>query len=85
MENKFVIFNVSELSLIDFTQVLETSSETVRKTVDQTLTFVNYVGEMPSSVQLLRTKSQEHTNDEILEILKSDAWSSPLVDFIRPA
>ena len=31
----FMIFNVSELGTIDFTQVLETSVDTVRKSVDE--------------------------------------------------
>jgi hypothetical protein len=39
-ERKFMIFNVSELGNIDFTQVQETSVETVRVSVDGTKTFV---------------------------------------------
>ena len=39
---KFVIFSVTELDLVDFSQVLETSAQTVRKSVDETLTFVQY-------------------------------------------
>ena len=34
---KFVIFSVTELDLVDFSQVLETSAETVRKSVDGTI------------------------------------------------
>ncbi len=39
---KFMIFNVSELDQIDFTQVLETDIDTVRKSVDETKTFVKW-------------------------------------------
>ena len=43
MENrKYIIFDVSELDKIDFNEVQETSSGTVRKSVDETLTFVKY-------------------------------------------
>jgi len=46
-ENReFMIFNVLELNQIDFTQVLETSIDTVRKSVDQTKTFVKWEGTM---------------------------------------
>ena len=46
MESKsYIIFNVSEIDQIDFNQVLETSAETLRKSVDETLTFVKYVVE----------------------------------------
>jgi len=40
-----MIFNTSELDKIDFTQVLETSADTVRKSVDNTKTFVKWDGE----------------------------------------
>lgn len=38
----YVIFNVSEIDKIDFNQVLETSAETLRKSVDGTRTFVKW-------------------------------------------
>ena len=55
MEPKYyVIFNVFELDKIDFDQVFETSIETVRKSLDETLTFVKYKDEeMPSSIVAL--------------------------------
>jgi hypothetical protein len=71
-----MIFNVSELSQIDFTQVLETSSETVRKSIDETKTFVKWNGsEMPSSVQSLTTKQGPYTYEEMLTILATEEWS----------
>lgn len=41
---EFMIFNVSELNSIDFSQVLETSIDTVRKSVDEQKTFVKWDG-----------------------------------------
>jgi hypothetical protein len=79
MEPKYyVIFNVSELGKIDFTQVFETSSETVRKSVDETLTFVKYdTEEMPSSIASLDTKQGPYSHEEILEILATPEWTDP--------
>jgi hypothetical protein len=37
---KYIIFSTSELDKINFDEVLETSAETVRKSVDETKTFV---------------------------------------------
>tara|TARA_S200002703_G_C3755888_1_gene232565 strand:+ start:120 stop:359 length:240 start_codon:yes stop_codon:yes gene_type:complete len=71
----YVIFNVSELSSIDFDEVLETSAQTVRKSIDETLTFVKYEGDMPSSVSSLTTKQGPYSNGEILTILSGDAWT----------
>jgi hypothetical protein len=78
-ENReFMIFNVSELPQIDFTQVLETSIDTVRKSVDETKTFVKWDGTIiPSSVDSLTTKEGPYTYEEILIILSTPEWTSP--------
>jgi len=73
---KFMIFNVNELSNIDFTQVMETSSETVRKSVDGTKTFVKWDSDnIPSSVESLTTKEGPYTYEEIMSILNGSEWS----------
>ena len=79
MEPKYyVIFNVSELNKIDFNQVFETSIETVRKSVDETLTFVKYKDEeMPSSIITLETKQGPYSSTEILAILSTPEWTNP--------
>ena len=78
-ENReFMIFNVSELPNVDFTQVLETSIDTVRKSVDETKTFVKWDGEaIPSSVDALTTKEGPYTYDQILTILATEEWTNP--------
>lgn len=74
---QFMIFNVTELSQIDFTQVCETSVDTVRKSVDATKTFVKWdSAETPSSVATLTTTEGPYTYDEILTILDGPEWTS---------
>ena len=77
-DRRFVIFNVTELNQIDFNQVLETDINTVRKSVDETKTFVKFDLPTPSSVTSLTTKSQEYTYDEFLTILSTPEWTSPI-------
>jgi hypothetical protein len=72
---EFMIFNVSELNQIDFTQVHETSQDTVRKSVDETKTFVKWDGETPLSVASLTTKEGPYTYEEILNILATEEWT----------
>jgi hypothetical protein len=77
-ENReFMIFNVSELPNVDFTQVLETSIDTVRKSVDGTKTFVKWDGAIPDCVLDLLTKEGPYTYDEILAILSTPEWTDP--------
>jgi hypothetical protein len=76
-DRRFVIFNVTELNKINFNQVFETDADTVRKSVDETKTFVKYDMPMPSSVSSLTSKSQEYTYNEILTILSTPEWTPP--------
>lgn len=80
-ENRsYVIFDVSELDKINFDEVLETSAETVRKSVDGTKTFVKWDDgqEAPPSVESLTTKGPYLTHAEILEILATEVWAPPM-------
>ena len=74
---RFMIFNVSELNQIDFNTVLETSSDTVRKSVDETKTFVKWDGTIPTCVSNLTTKEGPYTYEEILTILATPEWTDP--------
>jgi len=72
----FMIFNVSELGSVNFTQVLETSIDTVRKSIDETKTFVKWEGEViPPTVNNLTTKEGPYTYTEILNILNTSEWT----------
>ncbi len=79
-ENReYMIFNVSELPNIDFTTVLETSIDTVRKSVDETKTFVKWNSEMPECVSNLTTKEGPYTYEEIITILSTPEWVTPMI------
>lgn len=74
---QFMIFSVSELDKIDFTQVCETSIDTVRKSTDESKTFVKWDGEeIPTCVENLTTKEGPYTYEEILEILSTEEWTN---------
>ena len=74
----YMIFNVSELDSIDFDVVLETSAETVRKSIDETKTFVKWEHDMPECVANLTTKEGPYNHAEILEILSGEDWTAPM-------
>jgi len=78
-ENReFMIFDVSELDTINFNEVLETSADTVRKSIDGTKTFVKWDGAtIPPSVDSLTTKQGPYTYTEILSILSTFEWTDP--------
>lgn len=75
----FLIFPYSQINLVDFDQVLETSAETVRISVDGTKTFVKWDSiQTPSSLFNLTNTEGPYTYDEILIILSTPEWTSEL-------
>jgi hypothetical protein len=75
MEREFIIFNISELSKINFEEVLETSADTVRLSLDGTKTFVKWEGTIPQCVQLLTTAEGPYSLQEMLQILEGNDWN----------
>lgn len=74
-----MIFSTGEINSIDFNQVMETSAETLRKSVDDSKTFVKWDGaEVPSSVAALTTKEGPYTHSQILSILSGADWTEPI-------
>ena len=77
-ENReFMIFNVSELNQINFNEILETSADTVRRSVNGVKTFVKWDGTIPQCVENLTTKEGPYTYNEILAILATPEWTDP--------
>ena len=69
---KYVIIDTTEVSSINFDQVVETSVDTICYSVDGTKTFVKYEGEQPSFL----SGKTEYTHSEILAILSGEEWTS---------
>ena len=75
----FMIFSTSETGSIDFSEVLETSAETLRLSVDGSKSFVKWDGEtVPTSVDNLTTKEGPYTHQQILTILTGSEWADDL-------
>jgi hypothetical protein len=80
ISRQYMIFNISEIDTIDFSQVCETSVETIRKSPDGSKTFVKWdSAEIPACVEALTTKEGPYNHKEILEILSTDEWSPTLI------
>lgn len=77
-ENRhYVVFDLSEVGTIDFSEVMETSADTLRKNLADTQSFVKYEGDQPPSVVALTTRSQEYSHEEILAFLAGEEWTDP--------
>ena len=73
MDRKYVILDDSDVVNIDFNEVLETSADTLRYSVDGSQTFVKFIGSTPS---FLAGKAQLN-HEQITEVLSGEAWTAP--------
>ena len=73
---RYMIVLVSDVDQVDFSQVFDTSPDTLRISVDGLKTFFKWEGETPSSIEALTYKEGEFTQSEILNILNSPEWVS---------
>lgn len=74
MSRTYVIIDSSEVSSVNFNEVLERSADTLRFSLDGTKTFVKFDGDTPS---FLEGKTQ-YTHSEILAILAGEEWTGPI-------
>lgn len=78
-ENRqYTIINATEIEKIDFDQVLETSAETLRLSVDGTKTFFKYDGTSPTFIVELATAEGSYAHTQMLEILANEEWVAPI-------
>jgi len=72
MSRKYVTINADEVSSVDFSQVDETSADTIRYSLDGSLTFVKF--DTDTTPSFLDGKTQ-YSHSEILTILATDEWT----------
>ena len=67
----YVIIDASEVSSVNFDQVLETSADTLRYNLAGTQTFVKFEGDTPSFLE----GKTAYDRSEMLTILAGSEWS----------
>jgi len=78
MARQYLIIPTAEVSKVNFSLVLETSESTLRKSVDETKTFVKWEGSTaPDFVADIDGSEGPYTHEEILEILATEEWNPP--------
>lgn len=77
-DRNYLIFSSASLDQVDFDQVIETSADTVRKSVDETKTFIKWEGDTPTFLDNLSGKEGPYTHEEILAILATAEWEPPM-------
>ena len=67
---KYVIFDIANIDLVDFTKVQETSKNTVRLSLDGSKCILKFIGDTPEFLVGL----QQYNYEEILQITSNSDW-----------
>ena len=74
----YITIEMSEIALVDFNQVMETSEETLRLSVDGLEALIKWRGAEPSFVSTLSSYEGPYTHEEILVIMATPEWTNPI-------
>jgi hypothetical protein len=76
MERNYLIIGKDDVFLVDFSKVLQTSSETLRYSIDGNKTIIKWEGEEPSFISSIVYKEGPYNPEEIIEIIKTSEWTN---------
>lgn len=75
-ERNYLIINSDEINKIDFNQVLETSIDTLRYSINGNKTFIKWDGEAPSFIVDFNYTEGPYSHEEIFQVLFTAEWTS---------
>ena len=78
---RYLVISTSIKEQIDFSQVLETSVDTLRLSVDGVKTFVKYLVTIEGGViygrpSIYSEEYNEYTHDEFIQLLSTSEWTN---------
>ena len=73
----YAIININDLDNVDFTQIGETSSETIRKSLDGSMFVIKWETEPDFIKDDVVIPLQVLTHEECLELMNTPEWSEP--------
>ena len=76
MNRTYQIINISDLNNIDFSQVYETSAETIRKSIDESLFTIEWDREPSFITDGTVTPVETLSYENCLSLMATPEWSS---------
>jgi len=75
----YITLDISQLGNIDFSQIHETSQDTVRKSVDGSQFIGKWDGDTPETISNVpdSDKSAEMTHSEAWQLIQTLEWTTP--------
>lgn len=73
----YLIIKTDEVNKIDFSQVRETSVDTLRNSLDGTKTFIKWDYEEPTFINDFEWTEGPLNHNEMINILSTNEWTDP--------
>jgi len=81
----YAVINLTDISLIDFTQVAQSSASTIRKSLDDTQFVIKwqegYTPTFITDASVIPVGTYDH--HAILELMSTEKWSEPIEEEIK--
>jgi len=81
----YSIIKIEDLTLIDFTQVFQTSAQTIRKSVDESLFVIKYNVEPSFIASGEVIPEQILTHSECVELMQTNDWNPEPIIILKSA
>lgn len=80
----YAVINLTDISLIDFSQVAQSSASTIRKSLDDTQFVIKWENGYTPTFIMDGTVVPVGTYDHhaILELMATDKWSEPIEEIV---
>ena len=75
----YAIININDLDNVDFTQIGETSSDTIRKSLDGTMFVIKWQTEPDFIKDDVVIPLQVLSHEECLELMNTSEWTNNIV------
>ena len=80
----YAVINLTDISLIDFSQIAQSSASTVRKSLDNTQFVIKwengYTPTFITDASVIPVGTYDH--HAILELMATDKWSEPIEEIV---
>lgn len=76
--NTYATISTVDLNLIDFSEILETSTETIRKNIAETEFIIKWTTEPTFIIDGTVVPLDEMSHTECLILMSTSAWSEPI-------
>lgn len=75
----YITAKINQLNSIDFSEIIETSIDTVRKSIDESEFVAKWEGETPDTISNIpeSDKSAEMNHETVLILMATPEWTNP--------